>query len=118
MGYESKLYVVEKTKVPTHNDKYKYAQVIAMFDLCKVGLHRSQFRDTEYAFYADDGNTLVTEDCYGDSIGELTISEMIKIIEEKQTDDPGYRRWKPCLALLKSFDENEWEGLAVLHYGY
>ena len=118
MGYESKLYVVDKCSIPASDDKHLYAQVVAMFDLCKAGIHRSNFRDTDCAFYADDGNTLVLEDCYGDSIGELTIPEVIKLIEDQQKECPEYRRWEPCLALLKSFKEDEWKNLVVLHYGY
>ncbi len=120
MGYESKLYVIEKCNILLPDDKHKYADVIAAFDLCKCGLHRRQFRDTEYAFYADDGNTLVTEDCYGDTLGELTVDEVIKLIEQQQATCPEYRRWNPCLTMLRSFsrEQYKWHNLAVLHFGH
>ena len=118
MGYESKLYVVEKCSVATHDERYKFALVVAEFDLCKAGIHRSDFRDTDCAFYGDDGNTLVLEDCYGDSLGELTIPEAIKLIEDRRAKAPSYRRWNPCLALLRSLNTDAWKDLYVLHYGH
>ena len=34
--------------------------------------------------------------------------------------EPDYRRWSPCLAMLRSFSESQykWHDLAVLHYGH
>lgn len=45
------------------------------------------------------------------------IEDAIKIIEEASENDD-YRRYAPCLALLKSFDKSQWKNLVVLHYGY
>ena len=40
MGYESRLYVVEKTDLSGYTcPDHKYAQVVAMFDLSKVQLY-------------------------------------------------------------------------------
>jgi len=119
MGYESRLYVVNKWKnIPSSNENYIYAEILAMLNMSKCGIHRQDFRTTDCAIYADDGNTLITEDCYGDTLGELTIPEAIKLIEKHQEMCPAHRRWKPCLDLLMSFDETDWDQLVVLHYGY
>jgi len=119
MGYESRLYVVEKTDFSgyEHSD-HKYAQVVAMFDLSKAGLHSSMFRPTDCYIYADDGNTEIVVDCYGDPLKELSIPEVIRLLEERQSECPDYRRWRPCISLLKSFDVSQWHDLVVLHYGY
>ena len=119
MGYESRLYVVEKTDLSgyEHSD-HKYAQVVAMFDLSKAGLHNSMFRSTDCYIYASDGNTEIVADCYGDPLKELSIPEVIKLLEERQSECPDYRRWRPCISLLKSFDVSQWQNLVVLHYGY
>ena len=119
MGYESRLYVVEKTDLSGYAyPEHKYAQVVAMFDLCKVGLHNSMFRPTDCYIYASDGNTEIIADDYGDPLKELPIPEVIKLLEERQVECPDYRRWQPCISLLKSFDESQWKNLVVLHYGY
>lgn len=119
MGYESRLYVVEKTDLSGYeHPDHKHAQVVAMFDLSKAGLHSSMFRPTDCYIYASDGNTEIVDDCYGDPLKELTIPEVITILEKLQSECPGYRRWQPCISLLKSFDVSQWRNLVVLHYGY
>lgn len=119
MGYESRLYVVDKTDLPGYEyPDHKYAQVVAMFDLGKAELHNSMFRPTDCYIYASDGNTEIVADDYGDPLKELPIPEVIKLLEERKVKYPGYRRWQPCISLLKSFDGRQWKNLVVLHYGY
>ena len=36
MGYESKIYIGEKSDIKD-NDGMTYVQIIAMFDMCKMG---------------------------------------------------------------------------------
>ena len=122
MGYESRLYVVDKTngKISGRNGVRYWADVIATFNLCKVyGVSDKmrEYPETDCFIYADDGNTEIVEDRYGDVMKEIPIEDAIKIIEEASMHD-GYRRYAPCLALLKSFDKIQWRNLVVLHYGY
>lgn len=118
MGYESKLYVIQKYDCVKQNDKI-FAEVIAMFDLCKVNdIDFSKYPATDCYIYDVDGNTKITEDMYGEPLKELTISDAIIEIERAMTKGQ-YRRWNPILGLLKGFNEDEWDnGLSVLHYGY
>jgi hypothetical protein len=119
MGYESRLYVVEKSNLSKDPDIDKvWAEVIAVFNLCVVpGLNLSKYPETDCFFY--DGDKRVTEDRYGAPLIEVPIPDMIQCIEEARANDPDdYRRWQPCLQLLKGFDESRWGRLAVLHYGY
>ena len=122
MGYESKLYVVEKaTKFP--NEEKRYCQVIAMFDLCKfypLSTIISNYPATECYFYADDGDTKVLEDRYGDPFREMPIEDVIDILENELSNGDGYRRIYPALAALKALEhqEHQWGELVVLHYGY
>lgn len=123
MGYESKLYVIEKTRCSFDDDGYKYAQVIAMFDMCKFyGLsdRLTKSPKTNYYFYADDGNTRVLEDMYGDKLTETSLADVIEILEEQIDNGETYRRIYPALAALKELEEHkdQWHELAVLHYGY
>ena len=112
MGYESKLYVVDKHDWKWSNEKW--GEVIASYDLCRVPINFSQYPATDCYIIADDGNTKITEDKYGDPLKEIPVKDMIDMIE----NDKDYRRYQPCLNLLEGFDLNRWENLVVLHYGH
>lgn len=118
MGYESRLYIVNKSNAKSI-DGYYYAEIIAMFNLCCVSDIMLQgikdAKDTDAYFY--DGNELIIKDRYGKKLKEIPLKEMITMISNAmQYDD--YRRYKPCLSLLMGFNEKEWDNLVVLHYGY
>lgn len=122
MGYESRLFVVNKTKQHGLDDKSKmvWAEKIAFFNLCKVYAVSDKMREypaTNAYIYADDGNTQIISDDYGEPLREIPIADAIKIIEDAAKND-NYRRFSPCLQLLKGFDPSEWGDLVVLHYGY
>ena len=114
MGYESRLYVIQKSDVGMEEEK-KWCEVIATFDLCKVNINFRKYPETDSYFY--EGNEKIVEDCYGEPLRELTIKEAIQEVENAATRDE-YRRWKPILGLLKGFNEEEWSDLRVLHYGH
>lgn len=117
MGYESKLYIVDK-----HHWKWNdepWGEVIAMFDLCKVpNLNFSHFPDTDCYIYLDGSDIKIKEDGYGDRLKEIPVKDAIDMIEKEIEVDRDYRRFQPCLNLLKGFDLNRWENLVVLHYGH
>ena len=116
MGYESKLYVVDK-----HDWKWcdeKWGEVIASFDLCCVSINFTQYPATDCYIIADDGNTKITEDRYGDPLKEVPIQDVVEMIEKVIETGDYYRRYKPCLDLLKGFNIKNWENLGVLHYGH
>lgn len=122
MGYESKLYVVEKCNI-SFVEGMRGALVVAMFDLCNMGATAfnevvSTYPKTDCYFYADDGNTVVVEDKYGDSLTEIPIVDMIHILKECKKEFPKHRRIDPAIKLLESFDLTEWRELIVLHYGH
>lgn len=97
MGYESKLYVIQKSDLIRENDKY-WCEVIATFNLCRVDIDFRKYPSTDSFFY--EGNETIVEDCYGDTLKELTIQEAIAEIENAASKDD-YRRWNPILGLLK-----------------
>lgn len=138
MGYESKIFIVD---VKSHNqfaiDKitnkpildennspviYKgYGQIIAMIDMCKMGYDNGWkelfTNEIDYYIYAEDGDHDTNTDCYGEHIKSGDINTIIAWLENRiKIDD--YRRLKPLLHLLKSFNLDEWKDLQVLHYGY
>ena len=116
MGYESKLYVVDK-----HDWKWceeKWGEVIASFDLCRVPINFAHYPATDCYIFSDDGNTKITEDKYGSPLREIPINELINMIENAIKETDYYRRYQPCLSLLKGFNPKDWENLIVLHYGH
>jgi hypothetical protein len=118
MGYESKIYVVEKFNNSLDNttDK-KYAQVIATYDMCKFNGFDNIFKtETDCYIYADDGNTIILKDRYDEPLKETNIENVIKYLEKHKNTN--YRRVNPLLNLLKGFNLKEWDNLTVLHYGY
>lgn len=118
MGYESRLYVCEKTNVLGLSGRRWY-DVIASINLSKMGEISTKMRGypaTNGYIFADDGNTEIIEDDYGDPLNEIPIEEAIEILQN--ASDKQYRRYKPCLELLRGFNRAEWRELVVLHYGY
>ena len=124
MGYEIKLYVVDKSDLFVKEETKKaWCSVIAMFDYCKdydlLDFIRKNGKEATCYFYADDGNTAVLEDCYGKPLIEISLESLVDYFEKHSATT--YRRYKPCLALLKSFLDNieDWgEDLVVLSFGH
>lgn len=124
MGYESKIYIIKKSSHSWSEDNgRRYAEVLAMFDMSKFYELSDWFRNkpaTKHYIYADDGNTQIIEDCYGDALKEASIKEVIDRLEKIVENGEDYRRIFPLLATLKAFETqgNHWDDIAVLHYGY
>ena len=122
MGYESKIYIGEKSSIKD-NDGMTYVEIIAMFDMCKMGNLINVFdRKTDCYFYADDGNTKVLEDKYGDALTEAEIEDFIYVLEEAVDSGENYRRIFPLLSTLQTIYEQQkdgrWKNIVLLHYGY
>lgn len=128
MGYESLLYVVEKSSKKyligetINNKEMHYASLIASFDLSKCYLVSDKMRkypETDSYIYADDGNTKIIEDRYGEPLKEIPLANAIEIIYNAEIVEE-YRRYAPCLALLESLQKHKkkWDEIVVLHYGY
>lgn len=118
MSYESKLYVVDKR---TFAYGEPWGNVISMFDLRAVPRISDKMRKypkTDCFIISDDGCTEVTKDRCDEVMTEIPIPDAIKIIENAVDEEPYYRRYNPCLHLLKGFDLDDWNNLVVLHFGY
>lgn len=121
MGYESKIYIVEKGH-KFKGETHCFCSVIAMFDLGKfydVSDFMRRCAVTDCYFYADDGDTKVLEDRYNEPLTETTIDKMVETLEEAKAKG-NYRRVSPLLFTLYAMqkDKDKWGDLAVLHYGY
>lgn len=122
MGYESRLYVVEKSDIRNDTGK-RYAEVVAMFNICKcykLSDILTKQKETDCYIYADDGNTKILKDRYDEKLTEVSIPFVISTLEKILEGGETYRRIYPLLNALKTFDEqkDKWGELAVLHYGY
>ncbi len=127
MGYESRFYVVEKSLVSDPDDG-RWAEVVAEYNLAKCYEVSDKIRNypiTDCYIYATDGNTRIKEDCYGEPLREIPLTDLIQIVTDamnKDTDPESgklpYRRFQPLLSLLTGFNTKQWGELVVLHYGY
>lgn len=122
MGYESRLYVVEKSKSQISPESgLRWAKKIAVFDLCKVPAVSDKMRahkSTDSFIYADDGNTEIVQDDYGEALKEVPLADAIKILEYAEQTEDYYWRYRPCIAFLKALQDCAPCEIVVLHYGY
>lgn len=121
MGIESKIFVVNKydSSLKDGEDK-KFAQVIATYEAREFPALRAMFsKPTDCYIFADNGNTEIHEDKYGEPLTEASVEEVVNCLTNLTGEDKTYRRTLPLLAMLEKFRDNEaaWESLAILHYG-
>lgn len=122
MGYESKLYIVRKSNHWQEEGK-RFAEKIAEFNMCKFRDLADKMRNqpkTDCYIYADDGNTMILEDCYGEKLTEATPKFVIAVLEKILANGEDYWRIYPLLAFLQSLEQmiGQDENIVVLHYGY
>lgn len=109
MGYESKLYIVNKRNT--------YAEIIAEFNLCKMGSAFAKCFTDEIDFKMFINGEYTNTDMYGDICRAASVPDVIATLEKIQ-EDVQYRQLAPCIGLLKGFRPEEWKQLLVVHYGY
>jgi hypothetical protein len=128
MGYESKLYIVNKSRC-LEIDCPRFCFQIAQYDLDYYPPIADLFREdnpeskyTDCGLYLDgDGDNQVIEDKYGDKLREASLKAVINVLKNTE-DDPykGYQRLPPLLAMLESFYEMRdiFKDLVVIHFGH
>lgn len=118
MGYESRIYIAKRCEY------FAYYEVIAEFDLCKMGYdmyNGKTFRNLftlplEGDMYMDDGNTLITEDCYGDAVEGAELTDVLDWLNEFNRHND-YWRAKVFADLLHTLNKYDTD-LILYHYGY
>lgn len=118
MGYESKIFVVNKSDWMKDNYGHYYGRIIAMVDMsCCLGLSNLFRTPANVYIYAENPDEPVCDDRYGE---ELKCGDIQEIIEwcEAEYNKEHYRRFSPLIGLLKGFDREEWNNLQVIHYGH
>ena len=122
MGYESRIYVVEKSNFIDPDDS-RWAEIIASYNMCKYPPLDNHFRtcnDTDVYIFDNDGNTRIVTDKYDKPLKESAIEDVIEVLEKDVAEGEYYRRTLPLLNMLKAFAEHksDWRNLTILHYGY
>jgi hypothetical protein len=121
MGYESRIYVVEKFSHTCFDESGKRsAREIAVIDMCRCYNLADKLRNcpkTDCYIYADDGETIILEDRYGEELTECSIPKAIEFLEKAMVAD-NYWRYNILHAMLTEFAKYDHPDLAVLHYGY
>jgi len=128
MGYESKLYIVDKHEHLDNNREvfWTFLQKIAEFYMAKIDQELLDvFQDRtvgdDWELYADDGNTLIKKDKYGRKLTYASVDDVLSVAEECEKHCH-YSRYVPLIAYLKAIKENcerdRWKNIIVIHYGY
>lgn len=120
MGYESRLYVINRIEHELPNgEKWVIGEEIGKINMCCMEMCFVDLFDTniDYKIIADDHNTEITKDEYGSDLQAAPIQRVIDWLEKYMADGAIYRRLKPLLGFLKGFDQSEWNYLEVVHYG-
>lgn len=118
MGYESKLYIVEESnfKIPSDNGKV-YARVVGMIDLCVCYPITEVFTEIANGYiYAEDGNTRIEEDKYGEPLKVASLKEVIVRLK-RIVHESDYRRARIALCTLEEVQRVMPE-CKVYHYGH
>lgn len=130
MGYDSRIYIVEKSRyaapmnVVIDGEDYGeriWGQVIASMEL---GVYPTVSNlmcakpETDMYIYGSDGSTMIVEDCYGKVMTECSIEELLEEVQKDIDRGEDYRRVFPLYGLLKGFNTKQWDNLRVLHYGH
>lgn len=121
MGYESRLYIVDKRVIPARKDGCAddvYAAKIAQFNMsCMESSFRNIFNNPlDFDFIGENDEDL-TVDNYGDKVKYSDVQPVIEWLKES-TKREHYRRTAPLIAFLEALKPEEWEHLIVIHYGY
>ena len=121
MSYESRVFIVNRNEIEHGNEKfYVYAEQIA--DI-KMGNMYDGFTDlfdkkVGYELYVDSGDETTQTDKYGETMRYTNCKTVIAYLENLIADGKSYRRLTMLLGLLKGINEEEWNDIQIVHYGY
>lgn len=126
MGYESKLIVVNRKAFSKINNpkeiSWIYGEQIAQINMSKMDNEHGWLnlfnKAIDYKLFIEDGDHDTNTDKYGDVMKYASISKVCDWLEREIANGDDYRRLKPLLGLLRGFDEQRWDELQVVHYGY
>lgn len=120
--YESRIYIINRNEYEHNGRKFIYADEIAVFNMCgmRQGFTDIFTEEKDFNIYADDGNTVIDEDKYGERLRMTDIKNLVEWLRKEIKKDD-YRRLKPLYAFLLKLAAEDWgiDGrLVAVHYGY
>lgn len=130
MGYESKVFIVDRYEVKRGDGTVVHVggvEIVALrMSKCDIEFHRLFTDAPDYKIYEGESDDEITEDKYGEPLKSAKIKTVYNwLLREKERSeqygkDGFYRRYALLLALLESFMSKAWKGhdLRVVHYGY
>ena len=131
MGYESRIYIVEKHDgLQCPSNKKFWGEVLSSMNLSKwypIADFFNKQPTTDCYLYADDGNTIILEDRYGKELRECSVDDFYNFLMGVSSEncyldnnDRNYRRYLPLLKLIEGYKlcKERYGNIAVLHYGY
>lgn len=117
MGYESRVIVVNVNR----HENYIYGEKIADIKMSKMGDFKKIFtKPIDYKLFITNEDEDTDKDCYGDRLCSADIKTVVEWLETVPKNEgwDDYRRIKPLIGLLNGFNEDNWNELQVVHYGY
>lgn len=121
MGYESRVFIVNRNEIKHGNGKgYICAEKIAdikMASMCN-GFTDLFDEKIDYELYIDNGDEATQTDKYGEVMTYTDCKTVIDYLEKLIADGEDYRRLTMLLGLLKGINEEQWNDIQVVHYGY
>lgn len=114
MGYESKIVVVDRSDIW---DGYIVGETIAVFNLSGVNWNPAEIFTEKIDFDLFVDGECTREDKYGKTCRMADIDDVVKVLES-MAEKYNYRRFAPVISLLKGFEQQRWDALKVIHYGY
>jgi hypothetical protein len=120
MGYESRVFIVNRNETEHNNKVYVWGEKIA--DI-KMGSMYNGFTDLfskkiDYKIFVDSVEEDTQTDKYGDTMTYTNCETVITYLENLIANGENYRRLTMLLGLLKGIDESQWDNIQVVHYGY
>ena len=121
MGYESRVFIVNRSEHEYPNgESWIYAEKIADIKMsCMYDGFTNLFnKKVDYELYIDNEDESTNIDKYGEVMTYTDCKTVINFLEKLIADGENYRRLTMLLGLLKGINEEQWNEIQVVHYGY
>ena len=120
MAYESRIFIVDRKENKFKDSTYVYADKIADVKMaCMTDGFIDLFdKKVDYELYVDNGDESTQADKYGETMTYTDCKTVIDYLENLIADGEDYRRLPVLLGLLKGINEEQWDNIQVVHYGY
>jgi hypothetical protein len=121
MSYESKIIIVNRSVIESRNGTlWVYGEQIADIDMsCMCQGFVELFKnEIDYKLCVENSDEPTKEDRYGKVMTYTDCKTVIKYLKKLIANGNNYRRLNMLLGLLKGINEDQWEDIQVVHYGY